>query len=211
VSEAFELGDQPPGVGIVVAAFVPIRAEVAVGPVALQHPVGRNQDRMRDRDLSPSHPAPPGQASLIALVNEQEEGMYEFGEDGELVWREAPEEANAHIEVAVADASDGRFLPGLAVTVTVLDEDAELFTAEAPFLWHSFLFHYGINAKVGGKGPYTVKVHIDPPTWMRHDPVNGRRYAEPVDVVFVEVGFDPGRKTSPNASPMGGPTGYAGG
>jgi hypothetical protein len=58
---------------------------------------------------------------LVALVREQAEGMYAPDDSGRLVWREAPEEANAHIEVAVADGADGRFVPGLDVTVTVLD------------------------------------------------------------------------------------------
>ena len=34
---------------------------------------------------------------LVAFVQENAEGMYEL-EDGRLVWREAPEEANAHLE-----------------------------------------------------------------------------------------------------------------
>lgn len=146
---------------------------------------------------------------VVALVNEQAEGMYAH-EDGRLVWREAPEDANAHIEVAVADAGDGRFVPGLDVTVTLLDGERELFTHPAPFLWHPFLHHYGFNARVPGEGPFTVKVRIEPPAYMRHDPVNGRRYADPVDVVFDGVGFEPGRKTSPDAQPRGAETPFAG-
>jgi hypothetical protein len=45
---------------------------------------------------------------------------------------------------------------------------------------------------------------------MRHDPVNGKRYAEPVDVVFEHRRFDPGRKPSPDAQPRGADTTYAG-
>lgn len=146
----------------------------------------------------------------VALVNEQAEGMYAGDGDGGLVWREAPEDANAHIEVAVADLADGRFVPGLDVTVTVLDGERELFRQQAPFLWHPFLHHYGFNAKVPGEGPFTVAVRIEPPTWMRHDPINGKRYAEPVDVVFADVGFEPGRKPSPDAGPRGPETPYAG-
>jgi hypothetical protein len=113
------------------------------------------------------------------------------------------EEANAHIEVAVADAAVGRFVPGLDVTVTLLDADGEMFSGTAPFLWHPFLHRYGFNARVPGEGPFTVRVHIDPPSWMRHDPVNGKRYGEPVDVEFADVGFEPGRKPSPDAEPRG--------
>ncbi len=90
---------------------------------------------------------------LVALVNEQAEGMYAPDDTGRLVWREAAEEANAHIEVAVADGADGRFVPGLDVTVTVLDGERELFSHPAPFLWHPFLHHSGLDAKVPGGGP----------------------------------------------------------
>ena len=56
MSEVFELGDQSSGVGFGGALAVPVRAKVVVRLVALQHPVGGDQDRMRDRDLSPTHP-----------------------------------------------------------------------------------------------------------------------------------------------------------
>jgi Fe2+ transport protein len=146
---------------------------------------------------------------LIAFVQENAEGMYEL-EDGRLVWREAPEEANAHLEIAVADAADGRFVPGLDITLTLLDGDRELFTTTMPFLWHPYLYHYGTNARVPDEGPYNVRVRIDPPTFMRHDPVNGRRYADRVDVAFENRRFEPGRKPSPDAQPRGADTGYAG-
>jgi uncharacterized protein involved in high-affinity Fe2+ transport len=147
---------------------------------------------------------------LVAFVQENAEGMYELA-DGRLVWREAPEEANAHLEIAVADAADGRFVPGLDITLTVAEGDRELFTTTMPFLWHPYLYHYGTNAKVPGEGLYTVRVRIEAPTFMRHDPVNGKRYAEPVQVLFEDRRFTPGRKPSPDAQPRGADTGYAGG
>jgi Fe2+ transport protein len=146
---------------------------------------------------------------LVAFVQENAEGMYEL-QDGRLVWREAPEEANAHLEIAVADAADGRFVPGLEITLTVLDGDRELFTTSMPFLWHPYLYHYGTNARVPGEGPYTVRVTIDPPTFMRHDPVNGKRYEQRVELVFEDRRFKPGRKPSPEAQPRGADTSYAG-
>lgn len=147
---------------------------------------------------------------VVAFVNEQAEGMYAPAEDGGLEWREAPEGANAHLEVAVADGADGRFVPGLDVTVTLLDGEREPFSHQAPFLWHSFLHHYGFNAVLPSAGPFTVLIRIQPPGWMRHDPVNGKRYAGPVEVTFADVEFEPGRKPSPDASPRGAETPYAG-
>lgn len=61
-----------------------------------------------------------------------------------------------------------------------------------------------------GKGPSTVRILIQPPAWMRHDPVNGRRYADQVEVAFADRAFELGRKPSPDAAPRGGETGFAG-
>jgi Fe2+ transport protein len=146
---------------------------------------------------------------LVAFVQENAEGMYELV-DGRLVWQEAAEEANAHLEIAVADAADGRFVPDLDITLTLLEGDRELFTTTMPFLWHPYLYHYGTNARVPGEGPYSVRVRIDPPTFMRHDPVNGKRYEQPADLVFDDLRFKPGRKPSPDAQPRGPDAPYAG-
>ncbi|MFC4627365.1 hypothetical protein ACFO6V_03910 [Promicromonospora alba] len=41
-------------------------------------------------------------------------------------------------------------------------------------------------------GGYTLRVHVDPPTFMRHDEINGRRFTEPVDVEFAGVRIERG-------------------
>ncbi|SDZ20464.1 Fe2+ transport protein [Micromonospora pattaloongensis] len=139
---------------------------------------------------------------VIAFVNEEAEGMYAL-EGDRLVWREAAEEANVHLEVAVADAGDGRFVPGLSVSVELARDGGAVLHAELPFLWHPFLHHYGANARVPDTGPYDVTVRVGPAQFMRHDPVNGRRYAQPVDVHFAGVRLSNGRKPSPSAQPRG--------
>ena len=70
-----------------------------------------------------------------------------------------------------------------------------------PFLWHPYLYHYGTNARAPGEGLYTVRVRIAAPTFMRHDPCNGKRFAEPVQVAFGDRRFIPDRKPSPTPSP----------
>lgn len=49
------------------------------------------------------------------------------------------------------------------------------------------LYHYARHWAVPEDGEYTLRVHIDSPTFMRHDEVNGRRFAQPVDVEFTGV------------------------
>lgn len=123
---------------------------------------------------------------LVGYAVEEAEGMYEWA-DGELVWRE-PQDENLHVEVAVCDAADGRFIPGLDVRATVMGPDGEEVAAEQlPLLWHPMIYHYGRNVTVPADGEYTLRVHVDPPRFMRHDEVNGCRFREPVDVEFTGV------------------------
>jgi hypothetical protein len=98
-----------------------------------------------------------------------------------LSWVE-PGDANAHLEVSVRDAGDGRFVPGLAVSMGVTAPDGtDLGTQALPFLWHPFFYHYGLNWTLPADGDYGIHVTIDAAPFGRHDQTNGERYAEPVE------------------------------
>jgi hypothetical protein len=101
-------------------------------------------------------------------------------------------------------------VPGLDITLTLLEGERELFTTTMPFLWHPYLYHYGTNARVQGEGPYSVRVRVRPPTFMRHDPINGKRYEQPVELSFEDRRFELGRKPSPEARPRGPDSPFAG-
>jgi hypothetical protein len=123
---------------------------------------------------------------IIGYAVEKAEGMY-YRLDGNLEWRE-PAQENARIEVVVRDAADGRFLPGLTVHAAL--QDAQGNSAglrRLPFLWHPSLFHYGTDWTVPGEGEYTLRVYVDVPDFPRHDRVNGKRYADPVQAEFTGV------------------------
>jgi len=95
------------------------------------------------------------------------------------------------VEIAVLDGADERFVPGLTVTGTLIDPDGnEVGTHQHEMLWHPMLYHYGRNWAVPADGEYTLKVHIDPPTFMRHDEINGW---QPVDVTFESVKVERGQ------------------
>lgn len=147
---------------------------------------------------------------LVAFVNDEAEGAYEW-DDGELVWREAAPDANVHLEVAIADGADGRFVPGLAIHVDLAQDGNSVLSTDLPFLWHPYLYHYGGNAALPGTGPYDVTVRVAPPRFMRHDPVNGQRYMQPVEATFTGVQLANGRKASPQAQPRGADAPTAGG
>ena len=123
---------------------------------------------------------------LVGYAVEEAEGMYAW-EDGELRWQD-PGDENLHVEIAVMDASDGRFVPALTVHGTLVDPDGnEVGTHEHALLWHPMIYHYGRNWEVPADGVYTLKVRIEPPPFMRHDEINGKRFASEVEVEFSGV------------------------
>lgn len=137
--------------------------------------------------------AQPAGEYLVGYAVEDAEGMYAWA-DGTLVWHD-PGEANVHVEVIVCDAADGRFVPGLRVIATLVGPDGqEVGTHEQPMVWHPMIYHYGRNWTVPADGSYTLRVRIDPPRFMRHDEVNGRRFTQPVEAEFTGVSIGRARK-----------------
>jgi hypothetical protein len=49
---------------------------------------------------------------------------------------------------------------------------------------------------VPGDGSYALRVRIEPADFMRHDKINGKRLAEPVEVEFRDVTIQTGQKRS---------------
>lgn len=124
---------------------------------------------------------------LIAFAQEKAEGMYHLGGNGELTWAE-PDGENCHLEIAVCDKADQRFIPGLDIEATLVSEAGERIGPFAvPFLWHPGLYHYGRNITLPGSGTYTLRIRISPPDFGRHDKTNGARYARPVETEFKQV------------------------
>jgi hypothetical protein len=131
---------------------------------------------------------------VVAFAQERAEGMYRLRGEGELEWVE-PGDENCHLEIAVMDGGDHRFVPYLDIEATLIAEGGErVGPFPVPFLWHPGLYPYGRDVKVPGDGRYTLHVKIAAPTFMRHDKVNGRRYARTVEVEFEGVEIRTGRE-----------------
>jgi PfpI family intracellular protease len=129
---------------------------------------------------------------VVGYAVEDAEGMYEWTDDG-LKWRD-PDGENLHLEVSVRDRGDGRFVPAVGVTATLTAPDGSVAGPfELPLLWHPMLYHYGRNVTVPTDGDYALRVRIDPPAFMRHDEINGRRFLEPVEVEFDRVQVERGK------------------
>lgn len=130
---------------------------------------------------------------IVGYAIGKAEGMYQMIE-GELEWQE-PVDENCLVEIVVQDGADFRFVPALDVTCTLTDPAGhEIGMNRQPFLWHPWIYRYGRNWRVPFDGNYTLKVHIDPPAFPRHDELNGNRYANPVNVLFHDVRIVRGRK-----------------
>jgi hypothetical protein len=144
---------------------------------ALQHMIAHVADDGGER--------PAGQY-LIGYAVEKAEGMY-IWDGAELGWHE-PGDGNLHLEVSVRDASDGRFVPDVGVHATLIAPDGqEVGTHEQPLIWHPMLYHYGRNWQVPADGEYRLIVRVEPPTFLRHDEINGRRFTESVEAEFEGV------------------------
>lgn len=143
-------------------------------------------EKVADRGME----APVGQM-IVAVAIEEAEGMYEM-EDGTLRWME-PSEQNYHIEVSARDAADNRFIPGLEVSVRVVQEDVMVFESALPMLWHPWLYHYGANATLPTDSPLAVEVEIAALQIPRHDEKNGIRHTDDLFVRFEGIELPPVR------------------
>ena len=131
---------------------------------------------------------------VVGFAQEKAEGMYRM-DGGELKWEKPAQGENCHLEVLVASAADGRFLPGMHVEATLENEGGETVgPTEIPLVWHPGLYHYGRNIEIPGEGTYTITVDVDPATFPRHDEKNGNRFDEPAEVRFEDVQIKTGRK-----------------
>lgn len=132
---------------------------------------------------------------IVGYAVEKAEGMHVWA-TGKLRWQE-PGKENAHIEVAVQDKLDGRFMPYLNVEVSVYDKQGqELGTKVHPFLWHPWLYHYGSNWQLPSSGLYGIEIRIEPPKFARHDKINGTRHSAPITTRFDDIQIETGRKLS---------------
>jgi len=130
---------------------------------------------------------------LVGYAIEDAGGMYVWT-GGALEWRN-PQVGNAHVEIAVCDGADGRFVPDLHITVELVAPDgSSLGPYEHPLMWHPMLYHYARDWDLPADGAYTLRIHIDPPHFLRHDEVNGRRYLEPVEVEIAGVRMRRGKE-----------------
>jgi hypothetical protein len=122
---------------------------------------------------------------LIAVTHGRPQGRYEPAGAG-LAWRAPAPDSTVRLEVAVADAVDGRFVPGLTVYVAVARGGRTYAAQQCGFHWYPDMHRYVAELRLQ-PGVYDVTVRIAAPGFPRHDREAGARYADPVLVRFDGV------------------------
>lgn len=93
----------------------------------------------------------------------------------------------AHVGVVIRDAADGRLVQGLGVRAILIPRGERRGDgAILRFGWHPILNRYGENMVLPTQ-PFTLRLVIAPPTYARHDSVNGNRFADSVIAEFADV------------------------
>lgn len=137
----------------------------------------------------------------LTLVCEDAEGAYVLEEitpgNPGLVWRSPLLKENQHIEIAVQDKEDLRFIPYLDVFCRLYNAENKLLGEKLqPFIWHPYLDHYGENWTLHGEGDYFVEVTVKKAKFPRHDETLGDRYKADVQIRFGPLHLIPGRRES---------------
>ena len=154
------------------------------GGSTLRDPYGRQIAAMEDDGAVVAG----GGDYVVAVTHGHPQGRYEAAGGG-LIWREPAPGSTVRLDIAVADAADGRFVPGLTVYVA-LERDGRTHAAQrCCFRWHPVMHRYATDLRVLD-GVYDLTVRIAAPGFARLDRVAGRRYADPVVLRFAAVRLD---------------------
>ena len=132
---------------------------------------------------------------IVTFAAEGAEGMYLMQRNLGLRWIIPNEKENQHLEIAVQDKLDLRFIPELDVKIFLKDKNRKIVSSKKlPFLWHPFLYHYGANVSIPKEGKYDVRVFISGAKFGRHDENKGRKYEKDIKVSIGSVFLKPGKK-----------------
>jgi hypothetical protein len=146
---------------------------------------GAALDELRHGGAVASGEMPAGEYDVTWILLPAQ-GWYAPGTAGALEWHR-PAAGSANLSVVVRDAADGRTVPGLGVQIDYLDAAGRSLRRDSlPFAWYEDLNRYGDDVVLPA-GVRALRVTLAPPTYDRHDPVNGDRYADTVMAEFGDV------------------------
>jgi Fe2+ transport protein len=126
----------------------------------------------------------------IAYIVEPAEGWFER-RNGELEWRPPARSETHHIEILPIEASTGRLVPQVPITLEVTDLNDEIVDRRRVSPYYGEFFHYANNFAVPQAGRYKLRATIEPPDLRRHgEKEHGPALAEGATVEFESVSLE---------------------
>jgi hypothetical protein len=121
----------------------------------------------------------------VAFTITPAEGWWDKAGGGKLAWHDAPD-GNVHLRIFVLDAADGRLVPGLSVSATLVDANGNEQSVPADFGWYPLINAYGGNIPLDTDSSYTLRVTVDS-TQPHHVFGLGERSPHSTSVEFAPV------------------------
>ena len=134
---------------------------------------------------------------IVTYAIEYAESFWRFSPSGTFrysIENERTNAKNAHLEVAPRDPRTGRFIPAATVVGTTSSPDGGSPAQELPFLWHSWLYHFGGNVRVPRPGLYRFDVTVTPTPVPHYGHATGNMWWTPVSVSFENAKIKTGGK-----------------
>ena len=127
----------------------------------------------------------------VGYIVEPAEGWWE-GAPENLAWREPAAGETNHIEILPFEAETGLLVPGVEITLSVLDEAGEVVESKPLEFYRGEFYHYANNFSLPGSGTYQLRAEIAPPTFLRHGTGEGegKVLTEPVVAEFESVNIN---------------------
>lgn len=103
----------------------------------------------------------------VSYIVEPAEGWFER-RGGELRFREPAEGETHHLEIIPREASTGRVVPNVPVTLEVLDEQGERVDEKRLSPYYAEFFHYADNFSLPEAGEYALRARVEAPNLRLH-------------------------------------------
>lgn len=101
---------------------------------------------------------------------------------------------NGRVSIVVMDELTGRFLPDLKISARFFHELNPVTDTNPKLVWHPWLYHYAQNIRISGGKTYSLRVHVDPPSYRIYGHDIGEIMDKPLDLSFQEVKVKTGQR-----------------
>lgn len=124
----------------------------------------------------------------VGYIVELAEGWWE-GTPGSLTWREPASGETNHVEILPFEAETGLLVPGMQITLTILDGSGNEVESKPLDFYRGEFYHYANNFSLPQSGTYALRAELIPPEFKRHgdEEGEGKVFTEPVTVEFENV------------------------